>query len=79
MFKYSIISLDDLNSIANNVETLDRDMPCNVELLKAIRLSLPTCRPFGAVDAIKRNAEYRIWCALRNELVRTIKTLEAQQ
>lgn len=76
MFKYSVISLDDLQFIANRLDSLDVSMACNTALVKQLRLALPTCYPFSARDCIARNSEYRVWCALRDSVLTQIKEIE---
>lgn len=75
MFKYNIISLEDLNFIANRLDGIDLEMSCNVTLLNRIRLDLPTCSPFSMRDCLAKNSEYRIWCALRDDVLSTVKEL----
>lgn len=73
MFKYSIISLEELNFISNRIHDLDLSMFCNVELLNRLRLDLPYCRPFGAAQCLGSNSEYRLWCSLRSSVLSQIK------
>lgn len=75
MYKYSIVSLLDLEFISNRLQDLDLDMPCNVEFVKQVRLALPTCSPFSMADCIRKNSEYRVWCALRTDVLATIKEI----
>lgn len=75
MFKNNIVSLEDLNFIANRIDELDLEMSCNVTLINRIRLDLPFCSPFSMRDCVARNSEYRIWCALRDDVLTTIKGL----
>lgn len=75
MFKNNIVSLEDLNFIANRLDELDLDMSCNMALISRIRLDLPLCSPFSMRDCVSRNSEYRVWCALRDDVLAAIKEL----
>lgn len=78
MFMYSCISIQDLEFIANRIRNLDLSMSCNVKLVKQIKLALPTCSPFGPADCIRKNSEYRLWCALRDDVLAAIKELNLE-
>lgn len=78
MFKYSQISLQDLEFIANRIQNLDLTMSCNIKLVKQIKLALPTCSPFEPADCIRKNSDYRLWCALRDDVLSTIKELNLE-
>lgn len=78
MFKYSQISLQDLEFFANRIQNLDLTMSCNIKLVKQIKLALPTCSPFGPADCIRKNSDYRLWCALRDDVLSTIKELNLE-
>lgn len=73
MFKYTIVNLQDLQFILNRIESLDLEMSCNQELVKQICLAAPTWSPFPVADCMRLNSEYRVWCALRSELLTIIK------
>lgn len=76
MFKHSIVTRDQLISVSNSLATLNMEQSCNKNLVKRIRIALPTCQPFSMDRCISENSEYRLWCAVRADVISQCKELE---
>lgn len=76
MFKNSIVTRDQLISVSKGLATLNMEQSCNRNLVKQIRLALPTCQPFSMDRCISDNSEFRLWCAVRADVISQCKELE---
>lgn len=76
MFKNNIVTYSQLITLGENLRLLNMQQACNVNLVKQIRLALPTCQPFDMELCVTNNAEYRLWCAIRSDVISLCKELE---
>lgn len=76
MFKHSVVTRDELVKVSDNISKLNMTQVCNQNLVKQIRLALPTCQPFSMASCVIDNSEYRLWCAVRADVLTQCKELE---
>lgn len=76
MFKNQVVTISQLVEVSKRLGSLNMEMQCNKDLVRHIRLALPTCAPFDIANCIIENSTYRLWCSLRQDVISQCKELE---